>query len=51
MGGCQVCILAIPNGEIRAIEHMQMPQFCMQNWWILFIHHLSSEKNLGGWFV
>lgn len=26
MGGCQVCIVAIPNGEIRAIEHMLMPR-------------------------
>lgn len=28
----QVCIVAIPNGEIRAIEHMLMPRkvfFCM----------------------
>ena len=38
MGGGQVCIVAIPNGEIRAIEHMLMPQNGF------FIDDLSSEK-------
>lgn len=40
MGGCQVCIVAIPNGEIRAIEHMLMPR----NVFFVSIGDLSSEK-------